>query len=107
MFWRWLVSCRLRSLPRVRAAIAAHARNADVYLLRKPPDVRQFLAQSIKAVPQMDTLAAISERNSSAFRHNFKAGKYRGGIPPWGYLPEQDDSGTWRLVQDPEQVRVI
>jgi site-specific DNA recombinase len=47
------------------------------------------------------------ERNSSAFRHNFKAGKYRGGIPPWGYLPEQDDSGTWRLVQDPEQVRVI
>ncbi|MGV0603366.1 recombinase family protein [Mycolicibacterium sp. XJ1904] len=52
-------------------------------------------------------LAAISERNASAFRHNFRAGKYRGGVPPWGYLPRQDDDGTWRLVQDAEQVTVI
>ncbi|MGE2737354.1 recombinase family protein [Mycolicibacterium vaccae] len=52
-------------------------------------------------------LEGIRERNASAFRHNFKAGKYRGGIPPWGYLPEQDQNGEWRLVQDPEQVKVI
>jgi site-specific DNA recombinase len=52
-------------------------------------------------------LEGIRERNSSAFRHNFKAGKYRGGIPPWGYLPQRDETGTWRLVQDPEQVQVI
>jgi adenylate kinase family enzyme len=45
VFWRWLVSYRRRSLPGVRAAIVAHARDADVYLLRKPRDVRQFLAQ--------------------------------------------------------------
>jgi adenylate kinase family enzyme len=45
VFWRWLVSYRRRSLPGVRAAIAAHARDADVHLLRKPRDVRQFLAQ--------------------------------------------------------------
>jgi adenylate kinase family enzyme len=45
VFWRWLVSYRRRSIPGVRAAIAAHARDADVYLLRKPRDVRQFLAQ--------------------------------------------------------------
>ena len=45
VFWRWLVSYRHRSLPGVRAAIVAHARDADVYLLCKPRDVRQFLAQ--------------------------------------------------------------
>lgn len=52
-------------------------------------------------------LEGIRERNASAFRHNFAAGKYRGGIPPWGYLPQQDENGEWRLVQDPEQVQVI
>jgi adenylate kinase family enzyme len=45
VFWRWLVSYRRRSLPGVRAAIVAHTRDADVYLLRKPRAVRQFLAQ--------------------------------------------------------------
>jgi site-specific DNA recombinase len=65
-----------------------------------------ILALLIAKVAEME-LAAISERNSSAFRHNIKAGKYRGGIPPWGYLPRQDDTDTWRLVQDPEQVPVI
>jgi site-specific DNA recombinase len=52
-------------------------------------------------------LEAISERSASAARHNIKAGKYRGGTPPWGYLPQQDDTGTWRLVQDPVQVETI
>ena len=45
VFWRWLVSYRRRSLPVVNAAIAVHARDADIYLLRKPRDVRKFLAQ--------------------------------------------------------------
>jgi len=44
-FWRWLVSYRRRSLPRVMAAIAANAPDADRYLLRKPRDVRKFLAR--------------------------------------------------------------
>jgi site-specific DNA recombinase len=57
-------------------------------------------------VAQME-LEAISERSASAARHNIKAGKYRGGTPPWGYLPKQDDTGTWRLVQDPVQVETI
>lgn len=64
------------------------------------------IALLVAKVAEME-LAAISERNSSAFRHNFRAGKYRGGIPPWGYLPQKDESGTWRLVQDPEQVEAI
>jgi adenylate kinase family enzyme len=45
VFWCWLVSYRRRSLPGVMAALAAHARDADVYVLRKPRDVRRFLAQ--------------------------------------------------------------
>lgn len=64
------------------------------------------LAMLVASIAEME-LDAISERNTSAFRHNFKAGKYRGGIPPWGYLPQQNESGTWRLVQDPVQVEVI
>ncbi|WP_421843656.1 recombinase family protein [Mycobacterium sp.] len=51
-------------------------------------------------------LEAIRDRNSSAFRHNYKAGKYRGGVPPWGYLPD-NSTGEWRLVQDPEQVQIV
>ncbi|MFC4372993.1 recombinase family protein [Nocardia halotolerans] len=52
-------------------------------------------------------LDAISERNSNAFRHNFSAGKWRGGVPPWGYLPAKNEEGEWRLAQDPVQVKLI
>ena len=45
VFWRWLVSYRRRSLPAVMAAVAANARDANVYLLRKPRDVRRFLVK--------------------------------------------------------------
>ncbi|SSA20670.1 integrase [Rhodococcus jostii RHA1] [Mycolicibacterium parafortuitum] len=64
------------------------------------------IAMLVAKVAEME-LAAISERNASAFRHNLRAGKWRGGIPPWGYLPQRDEAGTWRLVQDPEQVSII
>lgn len=68
-------------------------------------DFGDIIALLVAKVAEME-LAAISERNASAFRHNFKAGKYRGGVPPWGYLPKQVE-GVWRLVQDPAQVTVI
>ncbi|MDP0398531.1 recombinase family protein [Tsukamurella strandjordii] len=64
------------------------------------------IALLVAKVAEME-LEAISERNASAFRHNIRAGKYRGGIPPWGYAPQRDDDGDWRLVQDPAQVEVI
>ena len=64
-----------------------------------------IIALLVAKVAEME-LAAISERNASAARYNIRAGKYRGGIPPWGYLPEQTEEG-WRYVQDPEQVEVI
>jgi len=64
-----------------------------------------IVALLVAKVAEME-LAAISERNASAARYNIRAGKYRGGIPPWGYLPEQTEGG-WRLVQDPDQVAVI
>ncbi|WP_328589431.1 recombinase family protein [Mycolicibacter terrae] len=65
-----------------------------------------IIALLVAKVAEME-LQAISERNASAARHNIRAGKYRGGVPPWGYLPRQDETGTWRLVQDPEQVQII
>ena len=64
-----------------------------------------IIALLVAKVAEME-LAAISERNASAARYNIKAGKYRGGIPPWGYLPD-NSAGEWRLVQDSEQVVVI
>ncbi len=68
-------------------------------------DFGDIIALLVAKVAEME-LAAISERNASAFRHNIKQGKWRGGMPPWGYLPS-DASGEWRLVQDPVQVEVI
>jgi hypothetical protein len=43
--WPWLISYRRRSLPTVLPAIAVHACDADVYLLRGPRDVQKFLAR--------------------------------------------------------------
>jgi site-specific DNA recombinase len=51
-------------------------------------------------------LTAITERNRSTAQRNIRLGKYRGSTPPWGFRPS-DESGEWRLVQDPEQVTVI
>lgn len=64
-----------------------------------------IIALLVAKVAEME-LAAISERNASAARFNIRAGKYRGGVPPWGYLPD-NATGEWRLIQDPPQVRVI
>lgn len=64
------------------------------------------IALLIAKVAELE-LQAISERNASAFKHNFSKGKYRGGPPPWGYMPARDEDGDWRLVQDPVQVAVI
>lgn len=63
------------------------------------------VALLVASIAEME-LDAISERNSSAFKHNFTLGKWRGGQAPWGYVPEKID-GEWRLVQDPVQVEVI
>ncbi len=68
--------------------------------------VGKVIAQLVVSFGEME-LEAISKRNSNAFRHNVKAGKWRGGVPQWGYLPEQQDDGTWRYVQDTKTVVVI
>ena len=64
-----------------------------------------IVALLVAKVAEME-LSAISERNRSAAQHNLRAGKYRGGVPPWGYLPS-NETGEWRLVQDAEQVQII
>jgi nicotinamide riboside kinase len=43
-FWRWLLAYRRRSRPLIRQAIAAHAGDAGVHVLRTPRSVRQFVA---------------------------------------------------------------
>ncbi|MGB3604386.1 MAG: recombinase family protein [Gordonia sp. (in: high G+C Gram-positive bacteria)] len=65
-----------------------------------------IVAMLVAKTAEME-LEAISTRNASASRHNIRSGKWRGGIAPWGYVPEKDETGVWRLVQDPEQVAII
>jgi adenylate kinase family enzyme len=43
-FWRWLFSYRRRSRPLLLQAIAAHAGDADIHVLRTPRAVRRFVA---------------------------------------------------------------
>jgi hypothetical protein len=50
-FWWWLIGWRLRSLPPLMRAIAVHAADARLYVLRSPRDVDVFLASS-RPTPQ-------------------------------------------------------
>lgn len=43
-FWWWVITWRWRSRSRVLDAIATHAPQAHVHLLRSPADVRRYLA---------------------------------------------------------------
>jgi len=43
-FWWWLLSYRRRSRPLLVRAIAVHAGDADVHVLRTPRAVRRFVA---------------------------------------------------------------
>jgi adenylate kinase family enzyme len=45
-FWVWLVTYRRRALPVVLAAIAEHAGQARVHVLRSPRAVEKFLAEA-------------------------------------------------------------
>lgn len=64
-----------------------------------------IIALLVAKVAEME-LAAISQRNASAFRHNIKEGKWRGGTPPWGYVPT-NETGEWRLQKAPDQAKII
>lgn len=44
-FWRWVLAYRRRSLPPLLAAIAAHAPDAEIRVLRDPRAVRASLAE--------------------------------------------------------------
>ena len=64
-----------------------------------------IIALLVAKVAELE-LAAISERNRSAAQHNIKAGKFRGGTPPFGYAASKN-SGEWRLVVDTEYRPVV
>jgi adenylate kinase family enzyme len=50
-FWKWLLLYRRRSRPVLRQAIAAHASDADVYVLPTPRAVRRFVAKIASGAP--------------------------------------------------------
>jgi len=51
-FWRWLLSYGYTSRPILRAAIANHAPNAVLHVLRRPKTVSRFLADTCRHVRQ-------------------------------------------------------
>lgn len=67
--------------------------------------VGRVIAQLVASFAEME-IEAMSARATNAAQSNIAAGKYRGGVPPWGYVPS-DASGEWRLVQEPGQVKII
>jgi hypothetical protein len=50
-FWRWLFSYRRRSRPLLLQAIAVHAGDADIHVLRTPRAVRRFVAGVVPGLP--------------------------------------------------------
>lgn len=66
----------------------------------------KVIAQLVASFAEME-LEGIRERTASSYHHLQRGGKWTGGVPPWGYLPKQDDNGDWRLVQDPVTVPLI
>lgn len=66
----------------------------------------RMLANMIASVAEME-LDAIKERNASAYYHNRAQGKWTGGVPFWGYLPERDEHGNWRYGHDPVLAPVV
>jgi adenylate kinase family enzyme len=44
-FWQWLVAYRWRSRPMLMEAIAKHARDADVYVIRSPRALRRLVVK--------------------------------------------------------------
>jgi uridine kinase len=55
-FWRWLFSYRRRSRPPLSQAIAVHAGEADIHVLRSPRAVRRFV---VGVVPNEERICLI------------------------------------------------
>jgi adenylate kinase family enzyme len=51
-FWRWLFSYRRRSRPLLLQAIAVHAGDADIHVLRTPRAVRRFVAKVASGIAE-------------------------------------------------------
>jgi len=43
-FWRWLLAYRFQSRPALMHAIANHAASAELWVIRDPKALRQFIA---------------------------------------------------------------
>ncbi|WP_190821943.1 recombinase family protein [Saccharopolyspora pogona] len=61
--------------------------------------IGKAIAYMVSIFAEMEA-AAISERTEQAYAHNRRLGKYTGGPPPYGYLPEKNGDGEWRYVPD-------
>ena len=51
-FWWWLLAYRRRSRPLLLQAIAAHAGDAEIYVLQTPRAVRRFVARIASGTPE-------------------------------------------------------
>lgn len=63
-------------------------------------DFGRIIALVIAMVAQLES-AGNAERSRSAYQHNMTAGKWRGGVWPYGYRAAKNADGVWRLQIDP------
>lgn len=66
----------------------------------------KVIVQLVSMFAEME-LEAIQERTGADSANRIRSGKYRGAVPPWGYMPHHDDRDGWTLVHDDYQVRQI
>lgn len=67
--------------------------------------IGQVIAYMVGIFAQMES-EAISTRTRQAFAYNRDAGRWTGGVPPFGYRPVEDGE-HWRLEPDPEQAPLV
>jgi hypothetical protein len=63
--WRWLLAYRYKSRPILRAAIAKHAANAELYVFHSPRALRRFVADIATGVRCDKRLPAVSKIDGS------------------------------------------
>jgi adenylate kinase family enzyme len=95
IYWRWVWGYRRRSLPAVMHAIAAHAPNAKVYVLRGPGMTRRFLTEVHRArSPSHGSPVALVTLGLVSHHRHRRGGWVAPPLPQPGQAgPDHDEHG--------------
>lgn len=99
----------IHALTNYQSDLGKSLRWLDNYVDTSTP-MGRMIVFVMATVAEME-LDEIKSRNKGAAQHNIQAGKYRGGLPPMGYMAVKDGAGDWRhptkTVRLPSYVRLL